>query len=100
MRLRSASTIAGAYIAGGLIPLAPYMLMGDVVFGVDRVGRSDAGGSRDFRRDQGPLHRDAAVFERVSHVRDRRLGRRGRVRHRAAGVGQVATSGSSPSLRH
>ncbi len=25
--LRSASTIAGAYIAGGLIPLAPYMLM-------------------------------------------------------------------------
>jgi VIT1/CCC1 family predicted Fe2+/Mn2+ transporter len=26
--LRSASTIAGAYIAGGLIPLAPYMLMG------------------------------------------------------------------------
>ena len=24
---RSASTIAGAYIAGGLIPLAPYMLM-------------------------------------------------------------------------
>jgi vacuolar iron transporter family protein len=27
---RSASTIAGAYIAGGLIPLAPYMLMADV----------------------------------------------------------------------
>src|SRR5208337_3043075 len=27
--LRSASTIAGAYIAGGLIPLAPYMLMAD-----------------------------------------------------------------------
>lgn len=27
---RSASTIAGAYVAGGLIPLAPYMLMGDV----------------------------------------------------------------------
>jgi VIT1/CCC1 family predicted Fe2+/Mn2+ transporter len=25
--LRSASTIAGAYIAGGLVPLAPYMLM-------------------------------------------------------------------------
>jgi VIT1/CCC1 family predicted Fe2+/Mn2+ transporter len=25
--VRSASTIAGAYIAGGLIPLAPYMLM-------------------------------------------------------------------------
>jgi VIT1/CCC1 family predicted Fe2+/Mn2+ transporter len=28
--LRSASTIAGAYIAGGLIPLAPYMLMSTV----------------------------------------------------------------------
>ncbi len=28
--LRSASTIAGAYIAGGLIPLAPYMLMADL----------------------------------------------------------------------
>jgi VIT1/CCC1 family predicted Fe2+/Mn2+ transporter len=28
--LRSASTIAGAYIAGGLIPLAPYMLMGSM----------------------------------------------------------------------
>jgi len=28
--VRSASTIAGAYIAGGLIPLAPYMLMADV----------------------------------------------------------------------
>jgi vacuolar iron transporter family protein len=26
--LRSAATIAGAYIAGGLIPLAPYMLLG------------------------------------------------------------------------
>jgi VIT1/CCC1 family predicted Fe2+/Mn2+ transporter len=26
--VRSASTIAGAYIAGGLIPLAPYMLIG------------------------------------------------------------------------
>ena len=26
--VRSASTIAGAYIAGGLIPLAPYMLLG------------------------------------------------------------------------
>jgi vacuolar iron transporter family protein len=25
--VRSASTIAGAYIAGGLIPLAPYMLI-------------------------------------------------------------------------
>ena len=25
--LRSASTIAGAYIAGGLVPLAPYMFM-------------------------------------------------------------------------
>jgi len=25
--VRSASTIAGAYIAGGLIPLAPYMLL-------------------------------------------------------------------------
>jgi VIT1/CCC1 family predicted Fe2+/Mn2+ transporter len=28
--MRSASTIAGAYIAGGLIPLAPYMLMSSV----------------------------------------------------------------------
>lgn len=27
--LRSAITIAGAYVAGGLIPLAPYMLMAD-----------------------------------------------------------------------
>jgi vacuolar iron transporter family protein len=27
---RSAATIAGAYIAGGLIPLAPYMLMSEV----------------------------------------------------------------------
>src|SRR6185295_17935516 len=26
--LRSAGTIAGAYVAGGLIPLAPYMLLG------------------------------------------------------------------------
>ncbi len=28
--LRSAATIAGAYIAGGLIPLAPYMLMANL----------------------------------------------------------------------
>jgi vacuolar iron transporter family protein len=28
--LRSASTIAGAYIAGGLIPLAPYMIMSSI----------------------------------------------------------------------
>lgn len=27
--VRSATTIAGAYVAGGLIPLAPYMLMAD-----------------------------------------------------------------------
>jgi VIT1/CCC1 family predicted Fe2+/Mn2+ transporter len=27
--LRSALTIAGAYIAGGMIPLAPYMLVGN-----------------------------------------------------------------------
>ena len=28
--VRSATTIAGAYVAGGLIPLAPYMLMADL----------------------------------------------------------------------
>lgn len=31
---RSAATIAGSYVAGGLIPLAPYMLLSDVLTGL------------------------------------------------------------------
>jgi VIT1/CCC1 family predicted Fe2+/Mn2+ transporter len=30
----SAATIAGAYIAGGLIPLSPYIVLGDAVRGL------------------------------------------------------------------
>jgi VIT1/CCC1 family predicted Fe2+/Mn2+ transporter len=32
--LRSAATIAGSYIAGGLIPLSPYMIMSNVLSGL------------------------------------------------------------------
>jgi VIT1/CCC1 family predicted Fe2+/Mn2+ transporter len=32
--VRSAATIAGSYIAGGLIPLSPYMISGDVITGL------------------------------------------------------------------
>jgi VIT1/CCC1 family predicted Fe2+/Mn2+ transporter len=32
--VRSAATIAGSYIAGGLIPLSPYMIMGNVISGL------------------------------------------------------------------
>ncbi len=31
---RSAATIAGSYVAGGLIPLAPYMILSDVLTGL------------------------------------------------------------------
>ena len=65
--VRSASTIAGAYIAGGLIPLAPYMLMSIGLFGIDGFRGRHARGAGDFWRDQGSLHGNAARIERGSH---------------------------------
>ena len=58
---RSAATIAASYIVGGLIPLAPYILMQEILPALAvSVGR-DAAGAVGFRRDQGTLHGREAV---------------------------------------
>jgi VIT1/CCC1 family predicted Fe2+/Mn2+ transporter len=76
--LTSALTIAGAYVAGGMIPLAPY------IFSKDTSGDSvDARCVVDLRVCKRKVHRNAAGEERVANGVDRqRCGRR-RLRHRA-----------------
>ena len=98
--VRSASTIAGAYIAGGLIPLAPYMLMASASIGPDRFGRRHHRGARHLWRGQGPLHRNAAGIGRAPHRIHRRIGRRGGVRNRPAGFwGKIEEAVYVPEYR-
>jgi hypothetical protein len=83
--VRSASTIAGAYIAGGLIPLAPYMLMASASFGFAGLRRSNHCCSRHLWRCERPLHGNAAGFRRASYSVYWRIGSGGGVRYRAIG---------------
>ena len=55
--VQSAATIAGSYIAGGFIPLAPYMIFHSSRAGSGLVGGGHADGAGRFRLHQGPLHR-------------------------------------------
>ena len=75
-RSAAAGTIAGAYIAGGMIPLAPYMLLQNRTRARD-LGGGDAAGPARLRLRQGPIHRHATVPERPANGPDRR-DRRGR----------------------
>ncbi len=52
----SAATIAVSYIAGGLIPLAPYMLMPQASDGAAVLGHRDHSGAGHLRIRQGALH--------------------------------------------
>ena len=91
--VRSASTIAGAYIAGGLIPLAPYMLMASasaalLVSVVATISALAIFGAVKGHYTGMPLASSAAA-----HCLHRRTGRGRRVRYRAPGVGEVAVLG-------
>ena len=80
--LKSAATIAGAYIAGGLIPLAPYMVVKDAHDGLLISVVVTAVGAGNLRLYQGAIHRHASGSQRAAHHAHRRAGRRGRLPHR------------------
>ena len=75
--LSSALTIGGAYVAGGFIPLAPYMALASVPCGIDGVGGRHGRGARALRVGQGTLYGSGAAAQCLPHDADRR-GRRGR----------------------
>ena len=54
--VQSAATIAGSYIAGGFIPLAPYMIIHSSRAGINLVCDRDLAGFGDFRLHQRPLY--------------------------------------------
>ena len=63
----SAATIAGAYIAGGLIPLSPYILLGNAFRGLISFGDRYPGSFGHFRIHQRQIHRSAGGAECVSN---------------------------------
>ena len=70
--LWSALTIAGAYIAGGLIPLSPYMVISSTHTALLVSIRRHPGGAPGLRLREGAVHRYAAVAECRSDDVDRR----------------------------
>jgi hypothetical protein len=54
--LRSALTIAGSYVVGGMIPLLPYMLAANAHQALVVSNRRHSGGARAIRVCEGPLH--------------------------------------------
>ncbi len=80
--VRSAATIAASYIAGGLIPLAPYILAARASTALPYSVVATIAALRDFWLREGPLHRAAASAERDPHDRYRRTGRRSRLHNR------------------
>ena len=54
--VQSALTIAASYIAGGIIPLAPYMALHSARSGAALVGCRDPDRVGHIRLHQGPLH--------------------------------------------
>ena len=79
---RSALTIAASYVVGGLIPLAPYMILGNVIIGSVVFDRDYRGGPGGIRVRQSPLHRHLPLERRLANRDHRRPGRRRRVRPR------------------
>ena len=79
-----ALSIAGAYVAGGLIPLAPYMMVARTREGLLLVDRRDAR-SRFlvFGYIKGRFHGDAPAAIGAAHDLDRRPSRRRRIFDRA-----------------
>jgi VIT1/CCC1 family predicted Fe2+/Mn2+ transporter len=64
--IRSALTIGTSYVVGGLVPLAPYMLMHDSGPGVGCVGRDHLAGVGCVWLCEGPLHRRSEAEGRVA----------------------------------
>jgi VIT1/CCC1 family predicted Fe2+/Mn2+ transporter len=77
---RSALTIAGAYVAGGLVPLSPYALVSSVPTAL--VGGGDARRPPRLRLREGAVHDRSSVAERLADGVRRRSGGLGRVPHR------------------
>ena len=82
--IRSASTIAGAYIAGGLIPLAPYMLMASAGSALIVSVVATIAALAIFGAVKGHYTANAAGVERAAYRAHRRIGRRGSLRNRPA----------------
>ena len=96
--LTSALTIAGAYIAGGLIPLESLHRARQRADGAGRLGDRDAARALPLRRRQGALHGRAHGAQRLPDDADRRPRRDRRLRHRAPDrVTRFATVLSCPA---
>ena len=80
----SALTIAASYIVGGLIPLAPYILLSGRAEGPLFFGGSDAAGSGGFRVGERDVYRDQSFQRRHADGRDRWARGRGRIFDRQA----------------
>ena len=81
--LWSALTIAGAYIAGGLIPLSPYMVISSTQSRPARLDSRHPGGPSGLRLREGAVHRHTAVAQCRSDDVDRWCRGDGRVPDRA-----------------
>ena len=79
---RSALTIGASYVVGGLVSLAPYMLMRDYAAGVDRVGRHYLAGIGRVWLCEGPLHWRSEAEGRAADGPGRQPGRGCGVSHR------------------
>ena len=71
---RSAGTIAASYVAGGMVPLLPYMLVADNGFGAAGFGGGDAGGSGGVRGAERAAGGDGDDQECGADDGDRRCG--------------------------
>ncbi len=80
---RSAATIAGSYVVGGLIPLAPYICMNSYSPGLIRLGGRDHPGAVCFWLHQRALYWGGPRTRRIADRPGRRTGRRRGLFHRA-----------------
>ncbi len=85
--LVSALTIAASYVAGGLIPLAPYIASTFIAAGVAGIWIH-----------QGPLHRHAPRTQRPANCADRQSRRRRRVSDRARNFVKFIQSPCTPRV--
>ena len=70
----SAATIAGSYIAGGMIPLSPYILLSSAVHGLAYSAVVTLAALGYFWVFEGPLYGNWAGAQRIANRGDRRSG--------------------------
>ena len=80
--VRSAATIGVSYIAGGLIPLAPYFFLERSGDGAEGIGRRDAQCFVHLRLHKSPVYGDIVVAWRIADDSDRRPRSSGGLRNR------------------